>query len=194
MEFQSRGAIHYHLFTTFEVPYKKVSSLWFNICGTDDIRHLHAGTRCERLRAGRKGTISYAAKYAAKQSQKDVPECIKNCGRFWGVSGARWVVSADTRVTLEATEHKAIYRSVKAIRREIVAGFASGKVTKYETDSPDSFVYFINDDALRLRIRDRIMILNSKMLTYGFCNRPSLMYSPELLYDEMLSVNDYTVL
>lgn len=51
--------------------------------------HLAAGTRVERIKSGRDGTISYARKYAAKQSQKDVPIGFGWCGRFWGICGNR---------------------------------------------------------------------------------------------------------
>jgi len=97
MEFQERGAVHYHLFTNFDFDKHFVSQLWYRICNTNDERHLRAGTRVEKLKCGRAGTISYASKYAAKQEQKNVPDCVKNAGRFWGIYGNRTSVSAHTK-------------------------------------------------------------------------------------------------
>lgn len=100
LEFQQRGAPHFHIFTTAKFPKDWIAKKWYEIVGSDDIRHLHAGTRVETILAGREGCISYASKYAAKLEQKDVPEEYHNVGRFWGVSGNRCVMSADTLITV----------------------------------------------------------------------------------------------
>jgi hypothetical protein len=86
MEFQKRGAVHFHVFLTGEVPKEKVAKAWNRIAGQNDPDHLKAGTRIETLRelhaAG-----AYAAKYLKKQEQKEVPEGFSNVGRFWGLFG-----------------------------------------------------------------------------------------------------------
>jgi hypothetical protein len=86
MEFQSRGAPHFHCFLTAEIPKEEISQAWYRIVGSGDDRHLRAGTRIEALRevyaAG-----AYAAKYLKKQEQKDVPEGYIEVGRFWGLFG-----------------------------------------------------------------------------------------------------------
>jgi hypothetical protein len=86
MEFQARGAPHFHCFLTGEVPKQEVAAAWFRIVGSGDDRHLRAGTRVEALRelhaAG-----AYAAKYLKKQEQKDVPDGFSSVGRFWGLFG-----------------------------------------------------------------------------------------------------------
>jgi hypothetical protein len=86
MEFQARGAPHFHCFLTGEVRKEEVAAAWFRIVGSGDDRHLRAGTRVEALRelhaAG-----AYAAKYLKKQEQKEVPEGFSNVGRFWGLFG-----------------------------------------------------------------------------------------------------------
>lgn len=88
MEFQRRGAPHFHIFTAGGMlPKMKtaVSQKWFDIVGSEDPKHLKAGTRVEKLRrpdaAGR-----YAAKYAGKPHQKRVPDGYQNVGRWWGHS------------------------------------------------------------------------------------------------------------
>lgn len=100
LEFQERGAPHFHIFLNWAPGKEWVSNRWYEIVGSEDIRHLHAGTRTEKLIAGRAGTISYASKYANKCEQKVVPEGYKNVGRFWGVYGDRITLSAATFVSV----------------------------------------------------------------------------------------------
>lgn len=98
LEFQKRGAPHYHLFTAAFIPKKWLSWCWFRIVGSKDERHLRAGTNVERLRAGRNGVVSYALKYARKSDQKDVPSFISNVGRFWGIKYERRPMAANTEL------------------------------------------------------------------------------------------------
>lgn len=87
MEFQKRGAPHYHILTSVDPTgiMDEVAIRWYRAAGSRGIKHLMAGTRCERLRRV-DGAARYAAKYAAKVEQKIVPENYQNCGRFWGNS------------------------------------------------------------------------------------------------------------
>jgi len=115
LEFQNRGAPHFHIFTTWAPDKEWVASRWYDIVASDDVRHLHAGTRTEYLRNGRAGAISYASKYAAKLDQKVVPENYENVGRFWGVSGNRATVSAATFVNNTAEQQRGTSRAVKSL-------------------------------------------------------------------------------
>lgn len=92
LEFQARGAPHIHILTDRMIPSTaqqrsglrlRVSSAWYRIVGSGDLRHLSAGTRTERLRS-LEGGRRYAVKYAMKMKQKVVPELYRNVGRFWG--------------------------------------------------------------------------------------------------------------
>lgn len=98
LEFQKRGAIHFHILCTHFYHYEWIAKKWYDICGTNDPGHLLAGTRIEKIRAGRNGIASYCAKYAAKFDQKLIPEGFGWVGRFWGVSGYRKRVSAATYI------------------------------------------------------------------------------------------------
>jgi hypothetical protein len=105
LEFQKRGAVHFHLFTTLQfIPYQWVAENWTDIvyrnCKANDsysdellqremICHRASGTRTERIKKGRGGVISYARKYAKKQYQKVLPKGFGWCGRFWGIKGNR---------------------------------------------------------------------------------------------------------
>lgn len=88
LEFQKRGAPHYHIFV-WGVPYAYLRGFvavnWFEVVGSGDIRHLQAGTRVEYLRSVR-GTFYYAGKYISKSEA-----AIEDVGRWWGVLGAEFM-------------------------------------------------------------------------------------------------------
>jgi hypothetical protein len=110
MEFQRRGAPHFHLALT--IPDKVglritadghledfssradvsevrswVANAWFGIVASGDDRHLLAGTQVDKLADE---PAAYFAGYAgstrgSKEYQHEVPEGYADCGRFWGV-------------------------------------------------------------------------------------------------------------
>jgi hypothetical protein len=64
-----------------------VSRNWFDVVGSNQVRHFQAGTRVEKLKTVQ-GAFAYAAKrYLAKQ--EDMPEMEHKPGRFWGVIGRK---------------------------------------------------------------------------------------------------------
>lgn len=104
LEFQKRGAPHIHLLLDCPMPQDKaqrldvyacVSVRWYAIVGSNDEKHLLAGTRVERIRKP-DGAARYCLKYAYKTKQKCVPDAYRNVGRFWGCS--RGVTPKDVRV------------------------------------------------------------------------------------------------
>ena len=86
MEFQERGAPHFHIFLSCLVPGKTYTSpLWYRIVNSKDSSHLKAGTNVVRLRRS-EDIIKYATSYAKKSTQKMTPEDFDRVGRFWGCS------------------------------------------------------------------------------------------------------------
>jgi hypothetical protein len=83
LEFQRRGAPHLHAFVNGPIPREELSRRWYEVVGSGDERHLRAGTRIELLRKST-AVASYAAKYAAKLEQKEVPREFRRPGRMWG--------------------------------------------------------------------------------------------------------------
>lgn len=97
MEFQRRGAVHFHLAVVVptvnhDVPedvaeFRRWLSLaWYEVAGSNDGRHLVAGTQVQRLDHH---PAAYFAGYVggskgAKEYQHTVPEGFENVGRFWG--------------------------------------------------------------------------------------------------------------
>lgn len=89
LEPQERGAPHFHLLV-FGVPHLDkawLSSSWYEVVGSGDVRHLRAGTRVESIRSWR-GVMSYASKYTAKVVD-EMPEGWQEVGRMWGIIGRK---------------------------------------------------------------------------------------------------------
>lgn len=128
LEFQERGAPHFHLFSTFSTEKSFVSKKWYDIVDSEDPRHLQAGTRVEFLHSGKKGLSSYASKYAAKNEQKVVPDGYKNVGRFWGVSGCRDRMSATTFVSQRDMHIFGVAALISKINRLIIQGLSDGLI------------------------------------------------------------------
>jgi len=97
LEFQKRGAVHYHLLTDHKfVPHETISDLWYRATGHASSRE--AGTRIEEIR-DKTGIMHYMAKYLSKAQQKS-GDLEQKTGRFWGVRGVNTVhpVAATTRI------------------------------------------------------------------------------------------------
>jgi len=90
LEYQKRGAPHYHLMvwglSEGKVLQRYISFIWYKVVGSGDEKHLKAGTQVKRVRSWR-GVMSYAAKYMAKPD--DISEF--NCGRVWGMFNRSWL-------------------------------------------------------------------------------------------------------
>lgn len=134
LEFQGRGAPHYHIFVNRPVNKAWCSRTWYNIVNSEDIRHLHAGTRCEDLFRGRAGTISYASKYAAKAEQKDVPSGFEKVGRFWGVYGCRITLAADTFINRADQEVYEVIQANKKVKTTLQRMISLGKAEIYKRE------------------------------------------------------------
>jgi len=134
LEFQERGAPHYHIFLNRCPPKDFNSSTWYRIVNSEDEKHLRAGTRTEYLRRGRAGTISYASKYAAKAAQKSVPAGYENVGRFWGICGDRVRLSAAVFVSRDAHKTNQVKNGVKELilALELMIHDRSARVFKRE--------------------------------------------------------------
>jgi len=144
LEFQARGAPHFHIFLNYCPDKDWVASQWYEIVNSEDIRHFHAGTRTELLRHGRAGTISYASKYANKCEQKVVPEGYENVGRFWGVCGSRHCLSADAYVTHAEAETISVKCAVKGVVRRAEKLLSEGKARVFKRET-GLFIMIVDD-------------------------------------------------
>ena len=89
MEFQERGAVHYHIWTNKWISKTKVQKTWNRIIGIpDDELLVVPSTNVRAWRSySKSGLASYVAKYATKQAQKELPNGIDGAGRWWGKVG-----------------------------------------------------------------------------------------------------------
>lgn len=166
LEFQSRGAPHFHIFTTWSPDYEWVAKRWYEIVNSEDIRHLHAGTRTEYLVAGRAGTISYASKYALKNEQKEVPKNYENVGRFWGVTGRRAVMSADTYVMASKADDPGPKEAIIRIHNQLQAMFLYGEAEIIHRDT-GVMVVNILDYRNQVKMRTNISRLALQVETWS---------------------------
>lgn len=86
LEFQRRGAPHYHLLVWNVMPGPNdrawLSATWYRIVNSGDERHLRAGTQWNPCYSWRQ-VIAYAAKYLGKV--QGIPDTFAQVGRIWGV-------------------------------------------------------------------------------------------------------------
>ncbi|MDB5260372.1 MAG: hypothetical protein JWN37_603 [Candidatus Nomurabacteria bacterium] len=85
LEFQGRGAPHFHMLINKEIKIEELSKMWFKIVASGDIKHLKRGVHVEKIRS-KDRMAKYFANYLSKQDQKLVPLEYQNVGRFWGSS------------------------------------------------------------------------------------------------------------
>jgi hypothetical protein len=85
LEFQLRGAPHYHILVSDYIPLTELSERWYKIVGSGDEKHLKAGTQIQSIKSKRH-LYGYLSSYIKKLHQKLVPKEFENVGRFWGAS------------------------------------------------------------------------------------------------------------
>lgn len=91
LEPQRRGAPHFHLivFGVEWIDKQWLSQAWYETVGSDDVRHLQAGTRVSAIHS-RGGVVAYVCGCLTTENGKNaVPEWWKtsSAGRFWGWRG-----------------------------------------------------------------------------------------------------------
>lgn len=99
LEFQKRGAPHFHILTTLKGPTdgerETMAEIWADAVSQTEsdwrkVKAVHVHTSAwEKIKSAH-GAQAYALKYALKTRQKVVPEEYQNVGAFWRCSrGAR---------------------------------------------------------------------------------------------------------
>jgi len=130
LEFQERGAPHYHIIVNGFIPKDELAKRWYKIVGSGDEKHLQAGTRIEAIRS-KQHLYGYLSGYINKLDQKIVPMEFENVGRFWGTS----------RNILEFVIHRfrntydVVTRSIRPLRKwyqSHVRGWAKGWKWKWQ--------------------------------------------------------------
>jgi hypothetical protein len=93
LEFQKRGAPHFHILAFRIAAGEKTRQLcrfrewlaenWFEVVGSGDPKHLHAGTSAEFLRS-QFAMMRYCGGYVSKDDQTLTGRTV---GRYWGIVG-----------------------------------------------------------------------------------------------------------
>lgn len=140
MEFQRRGAPHFHL-AVVQPPAVKVALLrrwsahvWYELAGHGDERHLKQHMKpdhCKRA-DGPRGLIGYLRRELGKERQKSLPEWLaepvggapaRGAGRWWGIWGFDRTVEHH-KVT--AGEYQPIRRLIRRLLRDRGVGARVG--------------------------------------------------------------------
>jgi hypothetical protein len=128
LEFQQRGAAHYHLivFGIGEGPsamegWKKwVDVAWYEVVGSGDSRHLRAGVTSEWVRS-RGGAVGYLTKYLGKEDQTRPGD---HTGRYWGICNKKGLPLAPVRKE-EKTDREAVL--IRRVIRKKTASDIKGR-------------------------------------------------------------------
>jgi len=116
LEPQKRGAPHFHL-VVVGAPFMAkdwLSRSWYEAVGSEDPKHLAAGTNIQAVRS-HKGVLSYAAKYTAKH--QELPESWQDgVGRWWGVFNR---AGLDIQWQTHGLHDYEYYQVVRTLRRLI---------------------------------------------------------------------------
>jgi hypothetical protein len=179
LEFQKRGAPHFHIFLNWCPDMYWVSKKWFEIVGSDDPSHALAGTRTETLKKGRAGTISYASKYAAKADQKVVPEQYLNVGRFWGIYGDRLTMAAATWVSTADSLNPNIKKCEQTMLNQVKKDIEDGKAEVLKREEGVLIVVYLNTLSMsRVKLRLNNLTMHTQVVSDYF-------YDAEIDYGEI---------
>lgn len=85
LEFQARGAPHYHVIVDRFIDKLILSRVWYRIVKSGRPEHLLAGTNIKTI-IDKRHLHSYLSSYMGKIHQKTCPPEFLNVGRFWGSS------------------------------------------------------------------------------------------------------------
>lgn len=174
LEFQKRGAPHFHLLLwdgpTVEavqarrqngkmcmVPipgsrsrknrkvFEWISQTWFRIVGSGDEKHLHAGTRIEPVMSVN-GVMAYSSKYLAKPTEEQCQVFEGGTGRHWGRIGKeRWLIQEYSQ---DLTAPEAL--KMRRVMRKFIES-KTGKRQRFTGQMNSGFCFMREETALKLK-------------------------------------------
>jgi len=130
MEFQERGAPHFHCFVGLPEPEEELRAWllrqWYEVVGSEDERHLYQGVDISRWRWGTLGESrtrvgEYFARDGAKRwqsYQNRVPDGYASPGQFWGVWGLKPAVEVIPLLRGEYVQHRRLTWMLDSKNRE----------------------------------------------------------------------------
>lgn len=114
LEFQKRGAPHFHFFLAGEIEpgvLEKLKKTWYKMVGSTCEHHQERGVDYQVLRK-KHAAGAYAAKYSSKSEQKTVPDRYKSVGRFWGTFGQ----INTKKAVISLPNIKEVYKAIRVAR------------------------------------------------------------------------------
>lgn len=134
IEFQDRGAPHFHILTNEPIDKNWLSQNWYEVVNSGDEKHLKAGTRVELIR-DESQAIAYVSSYLKKLKQKIVPKTYRNIGRFWSHS-SNTLKSLDYEIYFEDRNKvrniRKLKRNIRTLRRWYFAKLRSWNIRKWK--------------------------------------------------------------
>jgi hypothetical protein len=85
LEFQKRGAPHFHGIIDKGIDESELKKMWYEIVYSNYKLHLEHGAHVKPIRS-LEGYTHYLTDYLTKEEQKIVPVDFRDVGRFWGYS------------------------------------------------------------------------------------------------------------
>jgi len=174
LEFQKRGAPHFHLLLwdgpiveavqaqrqngkmcMIAIPgsrsrknrkvFEWLSETWFRVVGSGDDRHRQAGTRIEPVMSAN-GVMAYASKYLAKPTEEQAEIFQGGTGRHWGRIGLdRWQVE---EYFLDLTGPEALL--VRRVFRKYIES-KTGKKQRFAGQMNSCFCFISEQTALKVK-------------------------------------------
>lgn len=152
MEFQDRGACHFHLIVDKAIDELELKRMWYEIVGSKDKRHLDHGAHIEPIRKP-DAFKKYLSAYLTKEEQKRIPYFYKNAGRFWGYTRSLVPVQISVIIGSKA-EIRIIRRNFRIFRKWQIARYRKifGKpMTKKKILQKNMFSFYIPGDYLTIK-------------------------------------------
>lgn len=149
MEYQKRGAIHFHLiaFDSYAVPVQSFTVYWQRLTGDDSYPDV------KFVQRGRRRLLAYVSKYLAKadDTQADgldnVPNSEMWVGRFWGVFNRKYLPFAQAQ-RLSIIHAGVLYALRRAVRRFLQGRCSVRFLRMLKVGRPLGFTVFIDSAEL----------------------------------------------
>ena len=166
MEFQERGACHFHIIVDKPIDESELKRIWYEIVNSGDSRHLKHGAHISPIRKP-EAFKKYLSAYLTKQEQKRIPGFYKDAGRFWGYT--RSLISVDIRIIVGTKEDIRIFRrNFRIFRRWQQARYRrwnKGPINKKKLLKVNPYVFVLPGEYIYIRDA-RILIEKCKGSSY----------------------------
>lgn len=183
LEFQKRGAPHFHIIVFRVTPDGRallrfrewLAQAWFEVVGSGDLKHLHAGTSAELLRS-QFAMMRYCGGYVSKNDQTLTGRTV---GRYWGIVGRRSIPFGEaSSLSLSRSESILVRRTM---RRSMMAANRERRIRHFDLTKSRLFyltgklrqVRKANPDLIHWKHRPRKLRLKNNQTINLFCDSDS---------------------